>query len=300
MSIRPGASDAASSRSTCSSTFVLSPSREPPRNTTSGISRLQSSRLPVLSQIVGTLRLELTDPTLREWDATVLSAGEDGIVLDRSAFYPGGGGQPPDEGVLLWGGVETRIIGARKTGDDVYLVPAEGDPVPPTATAVRGAIADERRSALMRTHSALHLLNGVVYRDFDLMVTSAGMEPLEGRMDFDLPDVPEGFRDRVQEACNAEIVADRAVVVRALPREDAFAIEQVARAARDLIPPTLTEVRIVEIVGLDVEADGGTHVASTKQIGRIDIVKVENKGKGVPSVAHPAARMSALVVPRYG
>jgi misacylated tRNA(Ala) deacylase len=229
---------------------------------------------------VGTLRLELTDPTLREWEATVLASGDDGIVLDRSAFYPGGGGQPPDEGVLLWGGVETRIAGARKAAADVQLIAAEGDPVPPPGTSVRGAIADARRSALMRTHSALHLLNGVVYRDFDLMVTSAGMEPLEGRMDFDLPAVPEGFRDRVQEACNAEIAADRAVVVREMPRDDAFAIEQLARAARDLIPPTLTDVRIVEIVGLDVEADGGTHVASTKQIGRIDIVKVENKGKG--------------------
>src|SRR5689334_5242948 len=147
-----------------------------------------------------THRLELTDATVREWDAVVLANDERGIVLDRSAFYPGGGGQPPDEGVLLWGGVETRIVGARKSADDVYLIAAEGDPLPPPATAVRGAIADVRRSALMRTHSALHLLNGVVYRDFDLMATSAGMEPLEGRMDFDLPDVPEGFRDNVQEA----------------------------------------------------------------------------------------------------
>jgi misacylated tRNA(Ala) deacylase len=229
---------------------------------------------------VGTLRLELDDATLREWDATVLTCSDDGIVLDRSAFYPGGGGQPPDTGVLVWGGVQTRIAGARKTVDDVYLIAEEGEPLPPVGTTVRGALDDDRRSALMRTHSALHLLNGVVYRDFDLLVTSAGMEPLEGRMDFDLPAVPEGFRDRVQEACNAEIAADRAVVVREMPRDDAFAIEQLARAARDLIPPTLTEVRIVEIVGLDVEADGGTHVASTKQIGRIDIVKVENKGKG--------------------
>jgi misacylated tRNA(Ala) deacylase len=228
-----------------------------------------------------THRLDLDDPTLREWDATVLASDADtGIVLDRSAFYPGGGGQPPDEGVLLWGGVETRIVSARKTADDVYLVAADGDPLPPPATSVRGAIADERRSRLMRTHSALHLLNGVVWRDFHLLVTSAGMEPLEGRMDFDLPDVPEGFRDRVQEACNAEIDADRAVVVRALPRDEAFAIEQVAVAARDRVPAHLQEVRIVEIVGLDVAADGGTHVASTRQIGRIDIVKVENKGKG--------------------
>jgi len=229
---------------------------------------------------VGTLRLELSDPTLREWDATVLASGEDGIVLDRSAFYPGGGGQPPDEGVLLWSGVETRVVSARKTADDVYLVPADGDPLPPPATAVRGAIADDRRSRLMRTHSALHLLNGVVWRDYGLLVTSAGMEPLEGRMDFDLPDVPEGFRNHVQESCNAEIAADRPVVVRAMPRDEAFGIEQVAVAARDLVPAHLTEVRIVEIVGLDVEADGGTHVASTKQIGRMDIVKVENKGKG--------------------
>ena len=229
---------------------------------------------------MGTLRLELTDPTVREWDAVVVDSGEEGIVLDRSAFYPGGGGQPPDEGVLLWGGVQTRIAGARKTADDVYLVPAEGDPLPAPGTPVRGALDDARRSALMRTHSALHLLNGVVWRDHGLLVTSAGMEPLEGRMDFDLPQVPEGFREQVQAACNAEIAADRGIVVRTMPRDEAFAIDQVARAARDLVPPELREVRIVEIVGLDVEADGGTHVASTKQIGGLEIVKVENKGKG--------------------
>jgi misacylated tRNA(Ala) deacylase len=229
---------------------------------------------------VATQRLELDDATLREWDARVVAAGAEGVVLDRSAFYPGGGGQPPDNGVLLWGGVQTRIVGARKTADDVYLLPAEGDPLPPAGTEVRGALDDDRRSALMRTHSALHLLNGVVWRDFGLLVTSAGMEPLEGRMDFDLPEVPDGFRDRVQAACNEEIDADRRIVVRSLPRTEAFAIDQVARAARDLVPEHLDDVRIVEIVGLDVEADGGTHVASTRQIGRLDIVKVENKGKG--------------------
>src|SRR4051794_13375205 len=228
----------------------------------------------------GTTRLELTDPTLREWEATVLASDADGIVLDRSAFYPGGGGQPPDHGVLLWNGVQTRIESARKTTDDVYLLAADGELVPPPGTTANGAIEDPRRTALMRTHSALHLLNGVVYRDFDLLVTSAGMEPLEGRMDFDLPQVPDGFRDAVQAACNAEIAADRQIVVREMPRDDAFAIEQVARAARDLVPAHLTEIRIVDIVGLDVEADGGTHVASTKHIGGIEIVKVENKGKG--------------------
>jgi misacylated tRNA(Ala) deacylase len=236
--------------------------------------------LPVLSQIVGTLRLELTDATLREWDATVLASGEDGIVLDRSAFFPGGGGQPPDEGVLIWGGVQTRIVGARKTGGDVHLIPVEGDPVPPPGTAVRGALDDDRRTALMRTHSALHLLNGVVFRDYRLPVTSADMKPLEGRMDFDLAEVPEGFKDKVEAACNAEIAVDRAIEVREVPAAEAFAIEQVRIAARDLLPTTLEQVRLVDIVGLDVEADGGTHVASTRQIRRVEIVKIENKGKG--------------------
>ena len=229
---------------------------------------------------MGTLRLELTDQTLREWDATVLASGPEGIVLDRSAFFPGGGGQPPDEGVLVWGGVQTRIVGARKTEDDVYLIPAEDDPLPSPGTAVRGALDDDRRTALMRTHSALHLLNGVIYRDFRLPVTSADLKPLEGRMDFDLAEVPEGFKETVETACNREIEADRAIVVSTLAAEDAFKIEQVAIAARDLLPTRLEQVRIVEIVGLDVEADGGTHVASTKQIGRLEIVKIENKGKG--------------------
>src|SRR5215471_12350478 len=155
-----------------------------------------------------THRLELDDQTLREWDAVVLDSGADGIVLDRSAFYPGGGGQPPDEGVLLWGGVQTRIVGARK-GDDLYLIPAEGEPLPPVGTAVHGALDDARRSALMRTHSGLHVLCGVVFRDYGALVTGGNMEPLVARMDFDLPDLPDGFRDAVEEACNAEVRADR-------------------------------------------------------------------------------------------
>jgi misacylated tRNA(Ala) deacylase len=226
-----------------------------------------------------TQRLELDDQTLREWDATVLAAGDDGVVLDRSAFYPGGGGQPPDHGVLLWGGVQTRVVGARK-GDDLYLIPADGDPVPPPGTAVSGAIEDERRSALMRTHSGLHVLCGVVFRDYGSLVTGGNMEPFAARMDFDLPELPEGFRDAVQAACNAEIAAGRPINVRVLPRDDAFAIADIIRTATNLVPEGVKEVRIVDIVGLDQQADGGTHVASTAQIGRIEVVKIENKGKG--------------------
>lgn len=227
-----------------------------------------------------TVRLELDDQSLRDWEATVLASSPEGIVLDRSAFYPGGGGQPPDHGTLLWGGVQTRIVGARR-GEDLELVPADGDPVPPVGAAVRGAVEDDRRSALMRTHSSLHLLSGVVFRDFGALVTGGNMEPLQARMDFNLPEVPEGFKERVAEACEAEVAADRAIQVASLPRAEAFSTHpDLIRTATDLLPPELEVVRIVDIVGLDTQADGGTHVASTRQIGRIEVVKVENKGKG--------------------
>ena len=227
-----------------------------------------------------THRLDLEDASVREWDATVVGVDpERGIVLDRSAFYPGGGGQPPDQGVLLWGGVRTRIVGTTK-GDDLYLVPHEDDPVPPAGTAVRGALDDERRTQLMRTHSGLHVLTGVVFRDFGALVTGGNMEPLSARMDFDLADVPPDFKDRVAEAVNAEIRTDRRITVSNLPREEAFAIPDIIRTATNLLPPDIEIVRIVDIAGLDTQADGGTHVASTALIGRMDVVKMESKGRG--------------------
>jgi misacylated tRNA(Ala) deacylase len=226
-----------------------------------------------------THRLELDDQTLREWDATVLAADPDGIVLDRSAFYPGGGGQPPDHGVLLWGGVQTRIVGARK-GDDLYLIPSPDDPLPAVGSSVRGAVEDSRRTALMRTHSGLHILCGVVFRDFGALVTGGNMEPLVARMDFNLDSLPEGFRDTVETAINREVAADRRIDIRVLPRDEAFAIPDIIRTATNLVPPEVKDVRVVDIVGLDQQADGGTHVASTAHVGRVEVVKVENKGKG--------------------
>ena len=227
-----------------------------------------------------THRLELDDQTLREWDAVVMEAGPDGIVLDRSAFYPGGGGQPPDHGVLLWGGVQTRIVDARKADGDYYLVPAEGDPVPAVGTGVSGAVEDERRTALMRTHSGLHVLCGVVFRDFGALVTGGNMEPLVARMDFNLESVPPGFKESVEAACNSELRLDREIAVSSLPRAEAFEIPDIIRTATNLVPEDVQDVRIVDIVGLDQQADGGTHVASTAAVGRISVVKVENKGKG--------------------
>src|SRR6201998_3883182 len=226
-----------------------------------------------------TPRLDLDDQTRGEWDAVVLDSGPDGIVLDRSAFYPGGGGQPPDHGVLLWGGAQTRIVGARK-GDDLYLIPAEGDPLPPAGTPVRGALEDERRTALMRTHSGLHVLCGVVFRDFGALVTGGNMEALTARMDFNLPDLPEGFRDAVEAACNTEIGADRRIDVRVLPRDEAFALPDIIRTATNLVPPEVKEVRIIDSVGLDQQADGAPPVAAPRAVGRIEVVKIESKGKG--------------------
>ena len=226
-----------------------------------------------------TERLDLLDSTLREWQATVLDVDDNGIVLDRSAFYPGGGGQPPDHGVLLWSGVQTAIVGARR-GDDIRLIPADGDPIPPPGTPVRGALEDERRTALMRTHSGLHLLSGVVFRDFGALVTGSNMDPLTGRLDFNLEEVPPGFKEAVEDACNVEVPADRAIEAYELSRADAFEIPDIIRTATNLLPAEIEIVRIVDIKGLDVQADGGTHVASTQQIGAIRVLKVENKGKG--------------------
>lgn len=170
-------------------------------------------------------------------------------------------------------------MGARK-GDDLYLIPADGDPLPPVGTAVRGAVEDERRTALMRTHSGLHVLCGVVFRDFGALVTGGNMEPLTTRMDFNLPQVPDGFREAVEAACNTELTADRRIDVKVLPRAEAFAIPDIIRTATNLVPAEVEDVRIVDITGLDTQADGGTHVASTRQVGRIEVVKIENKGKG--------------------
>ena len=226
-----------------------------------------------------TQRLDLADPTLREWTCTVLSSSaDDGIVLDRSAFYPGGGGQPPDHGVLLWQGVQTRIVGTRK-GDDPYLISAEGDPLPPAGTPVVGAIEDARRTLLMRTHSGLHVLGGVVFRNFGALVTGGNMEPGEARMDFNLPEVPPDFKARLEELVNAEVAANRRIDVRVLPRAEALALPDIIRTQANLIPDNEQEIRIVDIIGLDQQADGGTHVAATAQIGKVAVVKVESKGK---------------------
>jgi misacylated tRNA(Ala) deacylase len=223
------------------------------------------------------LPLYWRDQCATTWPATVLESAPDGIVLDESAFYPGGGGQPPDLGLLEWGGVFTRISGIDGRG---ALVPAEGDPLPPVGTKVVGRLDDVRRRQLMRTHSALHVVCGVVFRDFGALVTGSNMEPLTGRMDFNLSQVPEGFKADLERLVNEEVERDRAITARIVSRAEALADTDVMRTAQFLIPDEVEQVRIIDITGLDAQADAGTHVASTRQIGEVRIAKIENKGKG--------------------
>jgi misacylated tRNA(Ala) deacylase len=223
------------------------------------------------------LPLYWQDQTTMSWTATVLESAPDGIVLDESAFYPGGGGQPADAGLLEWGGVFTRIEGVDGRG---ALVPVEGDPLPPAGTSVVGRLDDVRRRQLMRTHSALHVVCGVVFRDFGALVTGSNMEPLTGRMDFNLATVPEGFKADLERVVNEEVALDRAITAKIVSREEALADTDVMRTAQFLLPDEVEQVRIIDIAGLDAQADSGTHVASTRQIGEVRIAKVENKGKG--------------------
>ena len=222
--------------------------------------------------------LYLRDAALRTFEAGVLEVDGDRVQLDRTAFYPTGGGQPHDTGRLTWDGGAAPVVEVRKEGDAVWHrlegeVPAEGTPV-------EGAIDWDRRHALMRTHTALHVLCGVIWNEWSVPVTGGNMEPLSARMDFEFDPLPEGFGPRIEELVNAELAADRPIRVDFLPRADALADADLIRTKVNLIPEAVTEIRVVDIVGLDKQADGGTHVASTGEVGRIRVVKTESKGKG--------------------
>jgi misacylated tRNA(Ala) deacylase len=220
--------------------------------------------------------LYLRDAYLQEFDATVtgVSQEQSGVALDRSAFYPTGGGQPHDIGTLH--GVPVTAV--RKVEDVVWHV-LDGD-LPEVGEHVHGVVDWQRRHQLMRTHSAMHVLCGVIWNEWGKAVTGGNMEPLEGRMDFEFDPLPEGFAARVQELVNEEIAADRPIEVSFLPRDTALADEDLIRTKVNLIPESVTEIRVVDIVGLDKQADGGTHVARTGEIGRFEVVKTESRGRG--------------------
>ena len=218
--------------------------------------------------------LYLRDAYLREFTATVTAVDGDRVALDRTAFYATGGGQPHDTGTLAG----AAVTSVRKEGDDVWHT-LDGA-VPEVGAEVAGAVEWERRYQLMRTHTAMHVLCGVIWNEWGKAVTGGNMEPLEARMDFEFDPLPEEFAARVEELVNAEIAADRPIEISFLPRDTALEDADLIRTKVNLIPESVSEIRVVDIVGLDKQADGGTHVASTKEIGRFEVVKTESKGKG--------------------
>ena len=219
----------------------------------------------------------MDDSYLREFEATVTTVREGAVTLNRTAFYPGGGGQPHDTGVLIWDGVERTVTRVKKQGGKVWHW-LEGNP-PAVGTVVTGRLDWERRYRLMRTHTALHILCGVIWRDYGASVTGGNMKPGNARMDFELESMSVDFAETVERKINEEVAAARPVTWRELPREEAFQIPDLIRTKINLLPPQITRVRIVEIEGLDLQADGGTHVRNTREVGRIKVVGHTSKGR---------------------
>jgi misacylated tRNA(Ala) deacylase len=216
-----------------------------------------------------------TDAYLKEFEATVVAvnAEENAVALDKTAFYPGGGGQPNDLGWLN----DMPVVKVKREGEHIWHwleggLFAEGD-------AVRGKLDWERRYSLMRTHTAFHILCGVVWRDYGAQVTGGNMDVLRGRMDFEFETLRQELVKEIEEKLNAEVAAARDVHVKILPRAEAFQIPDLIRTKINLLPPGITEVRTVEIEGLDLQADGGTHVANTREVGKIIVTGYKSKGK---------------------
>lgn len=222
--------------------------------------------------------LFLRDAYLKDFDATVVDVDPEGrrVALDHTAFYPTGGGQPHDTGMLA----DTPVESVRKEGPLVWHTLGGDAPLPSVGDAVHGTIDWDRRHQLMRTHTALHVLCGVIWNEWSTAVTGGNMEPLKARMDFEFDPLPEGFGARVEDLVNAELAADRAIEVSFLPRSVAVEDEDLIRTKVNMIPESVSEIRVVDIVGLDKQADGGTHVASTGEVGRVRVTKTESKGKG--------------------
>ena len=227
-----------------------------------------------------------TDAYLKDVDARVaaVEAGDQAalIVLDRTVFYPGGGGQPADRGLIIRtdDGRSWTVRAARKVGGEIVheLEPGDGEP-PAVGDTVRVDLDWARRLALMRTHTALHALCGVVWRDYGALVTGGNMEPGSGRMDFEFERMSGDLVDAIEASVNAELAAARDVRVNVLPRDEAFAIPDLIRTKVNLLPPGIDEIRTIEIVGLDLQADGGTHVANTREVGGIRVTGYESKGR---------------------
>lgn len=214
---------------------------------------------------------------LQEFDAVVTDITENALVLDRTAFYPGGGGQPNDIGTIK--ALETEYKVLKVSRKDNSIIHEIDGPLPNRGTRIQGLLDWERRYNLMRTHTALHILCGVIWRNYKSQVTGGNMQPLQARMDFELEQMSADFAIEVESLANKEITASRNITAYILPRSEAFAIPDLIRTKINLLPENIPEVRVVNIEGLDLQADGGTHVANTQEVGTIKVVGHESKGR---------------------
>jgi misacylated tRNA(Ala) deacylase len=222
--------------------------------------------------------LFLRDSYLRSFESRVVGVEDGQIALAETAFYPTGGGQPHDLGSLEVNGDRVQVTDVRKEGAEVWH--AIDGPYPTVGDTVVGEIDWDRRHRLMRTHTALHVLGGVIWNEWRSPATGGNMKPLEARMDFQFDPLPEGFAAMVEERTNEALRADLPIVVDFLPRDTAVEDEDLIRTKVNLIPESVAEIRVVDIVGLDKQADGGTHVASTAEVGAVRVLKTKSKGKG--------------------
>jgi misacylated tRNA(Ala) deacylase len=222
-----------------------------------------------------------TDSYLKEFEAVVKKVFPEmnAFILDRTAFFPGGGGQSFDTGIIISGNHEIRIKRAKTDPLGLLHILEEGQPLPEIGARVTGRIDWERRYQIMRTHTAMHILCGVIFRDFGALVTGCDMDPLKGRMDFEFESLTGVLVAVIEKSVNAEVAANHEVRVKILPREEAFNIPDLIRTKINLLPPHIQQVRTIEIVGLDLQADGGTHVKNTGEVGPMHIPDYKSKGK---------------------
>jgi len=221
------------------------------------------------------------DSYQKEFDAVVTAIDEEnhGVALDQTAFFPGGGGQPADFGTLTFDGQTCPVKRAKKIKGETFHLLEKDTPLPEIGVPVQGKIDWEHRYQLMRTHTAMHILCGVIFRDYGASVTGGNMEPLKGRMDFEFASMQKELVEEIETAINAEVANARPVSWRSLPREEAFQIPDLIRTKISLLPKFIQEIRVVEIEGLDLQADGGTHVKNTSEVGHIRVVDYKSKGK---------------------
>lgn len=218
----------------------------------------------------------LTDAYARRFAARVVRSLPGRVALDRTAFYPAGGGQPDDRGTILTDGALSEVAAVGKEGEVVWHTLGEERSLP-VGTSVEGEVAWARRYAHMRYHTLLHILSGVVYRRFGAGITGGQISAERARMDFALPDFDRAVAEELVAEVRSVVERDLPVRVRFEARARLAEDPSLVRVARELVPE-VDPVRLIDIVGHDVQADGGTHVRSTGEVGPVALDGLENKG----------------------